>query len=66
MEKIGAAADQAANLTRQLLSFSRRRAVQSEVLDLNAAVSNFEKLCHPIMGDAIELVTDLDAEAGPY
>jgi two-component system, cell cycle sensor histidine kinase and response regulator CckA len=63
VEKIGAAADQAANLTRQLLSFSRRRAVQSEVFDLNTAVSNFEKLCYPIMGDAIELVTDLDAEA---
>jgi hypothetical protein len=63
VEKIGAAADQAANLTRQLLSFSRRRAVQSEVLDLNVAVSNFEKLCHPIISDAIELVTELEADA---
>jgi PAS domain S-box-containing protein len=64
VEKIGVAADQAANLTRQLLSFSRRRAVQSQVLDLNAAVSNFEKLCRPIIGDAIELVTKLDSNVG--
>jgi len=62
VEKIGAAADQAANLTRQLLSFSRRRPVQSQVLDLNAAVLNFEKLCHPIIGDSIELMTDLDEQ----
>jgi len=62
VEKIAAAADQAASLTRQLLSFSRRRPVQTEVMDLNAAISNFEKLCHPILGDAIELATELDAE----
>jgi two-component system cell cycle sensor histidine kinase/response regulator CckA len=63
VEKIAAAADQAASLTRQLLSFSRRRPVQTEVVDLNTAITNFEKLCHPILGDAIELATELDAES---
>ncbi len=62
--KIQAAADQATNLTRQLLSFSRQRAAGSQVLDLNTAIVNFEKLCQPILGDAIELVARLDTEAG--
>ncbi len=64
VEKISAAADQAANLTRQLLSFSRRRAVESQVVDLNAAIANFEKLCFPIIGDAIELITSLEDHLG--
>jgi PAS domain S-box-containing protein len=63
VEKIQAAADQATNLTRQLLSFSRQRAAGSQVLDLNAAVVNFEKLCQPILGDAIELAVNLDTQA---
>ena len=60
VEKIEAAAGQAANLTRQLLSFSRRRVFQAEVVDLNAVIRNFQKLCLPIIGVDVELVTKLD------
>ena len=60
VEKIGTAADQAANLTRQLLSFSRRRMLHPEVVDLNVAVANFGKMCHPIIREDVELVTKLD------
>jgi signal transduction histidine kinase len=35
-----------------------------QVLNLNAAISNFEKLCHPIIRDAIKLVIKLDVLAG--
>ena len=33
-------------------------------MDLNSAISNFEKLCYPIIGDGIELVSKLDAQVG--
>jgi PAS domain S-box-containing protein len=64
VETILVAVDQAVDLTRQLLSFCRPRAVQLQVLNLNAAISNFEKLCHPIIRDAIKLVIKLDVLAG--
>jgi CheY-like chemotaxis protein/nitrogen-specific signal transduction histidine kinase len=64
VEKIETAAGQAANLTRQLLSFSRRRVFQPEVVDLNAVVTNFQKMCLPIIGEDVELVTKLDPLAG--
>ena len=64
VEKIETAAGQAANLTRQLLSFSRRRVFQPEVVDLNAVVTNFQKMCLPIIGEDLELVTKLDPLAG--
>jgi CheY-like chemotaxis protein len=64
VEKIETAAGQAANLTRQLLSFSRRRVFQPEVVDLNAVVTNFQKMCLPIIGEDVQLVTKLDPLAG--
>ncbi len=64
IEKIETAAGQAANLTRQLLSFSRRRVFQPEVVDLNTAVANFQKLCLPIIGVNVELITRLDPSLG--
>ena len=64
IEKIETAAGQAANLTRQLLSFSRRRVFQPEVVDLNAVITNFQKLCLPIIGVNVELVTRLDPALG--
>ncbi len=64
IEKIETAAGQAANLTRQLLSFSRRRVFQPEVVNLNAVVTNFQKMCLPIIGVDVELVTLLDPAVG--
>ena len=64
VEKIETAAGQAANLTRQLLSFSRRRVFQPEVVDLNTVVANFQKLCLPIIGVDVELVSRLDPLLG--
>jgi len=64
IEKIETAAGQAANLTRQLLSFSRRRVFQPAVVDLNAVVANFQKLCLPIIGVDVELITRLDPALG--
>ena len=37
---------------------------QPEVVDLNAVVTNFQKMCLPIIGENLELVTKLDPQAG--
>jgi PAS domain S-box-containing protein len=54
-EKIRHAAERAAGLTRQLLVFSRRQAVQMVVLDLNAEVREMEKMLRRLIGENIEL-----------
>jgi len=53
------AANRGANLTRQLLAFSRRRVVQTLVLDLNDRVKEVSKLLRPLMGDDVEVVMNL-------
>ena len=56
VEEIRRAAERAAALTRQLLIFSRREAVRPEVLDLNAVVSELDRLLRRVLGDHVELV----------
>ena len=53
------AGDHAAALTRQLLAFSRRQAVQPGHLDLNLVVSNLARLLRRLIGEDIELTLDL-------
>lgn len=55
-QQIAKAADRAASLTRQLLIFSRRQATQPRVLDLNAAVSEMEKLLKRLVREDINFV----------
>jgi PAS domain S-box-containing protein len=60
VEAIRQAAEQATALTKQLLAFSRRRALQPETLDLNEVVSQMDKLLRRLIGADVELVTVLD------
>jgi two-component system cell cycle sensor histidine kinase/response regulator CckA len=53
--QIGLAADRAANLTRQLLTFSRRQILQPKNLDLNEVVSNMTKMLRRLLGEDITL-----------
>src|SRR6185369_14674834 len=50
------AASRAADLTRQLLTFSRKQVIAPKVLDLNDALSGTEKMLRRILGADIELV----------
>jgi signal transduction histidine kinase len=58
------AARRASGLTRQLLAFSRRQVVEPKVLDLNAAVADSEKLLGRLLGEDVELTTDLAPSLG--
>jgi signal transduction histidine kinase len=55
LKEICAAAERAANLTRQLLTFSRKQLMRPQVLDLGAAVGNVIRLLHRIIGEDIAL-----------
>jgi PAS domain S-box-containing protein len=54
----------AASLTKQLLAFSRSDAIQPAVLDLNDVVSGIERMLRRIIGEDIELLTELSESLG--
>ena len=64
VEEILKAAERAAALTRQLLSFSRGQILAPEVLDLNLVVSDTLKMLRLLVGDGIELATIQQADLG--
>ena len=59
VEQIQFAAERAARLTRQLLTFARRDTIKTESLDLNAIVSDVHNLLSRTIGEHIDLVVDL-------
>ncbi len=63
-EEIRRAADRAAGLTRQLLAFSRQQVLQPRVVDVNAVVSGVEKMLRRLIGEDVELVTELQPALG--
>jgi two-component system, cell cycle sensor histidine kinase and response regulator CckA len=64
VEEIGKAADRAASLTRQLLALSRRQVLQPQILDLNAVLTDIKKMLWRIIGEDIELISQLDPDLG--
>ena len=62
-EAIQQASDRATTLTRQLLAFSRRQLLELKIVDVNAIVSDMERLLRPLIGETIELAARLADEA---
>ncbi len=54
-EEIQKAAVRAADLTRQLLAFSRQQVLAPKVLDVDALVTNLEKMLRRLIGEDVEL-----------
>jgi signal transduction histidine kinase/ActR/RegA family two-component response regulator len=55
IEQAYQAAERAANLTRQLLTFSRRQPIQRKDLDLNEVVANMTRMLQRLIGEHIAL-----------
>jgi two-component system, cell cycle sensor histidine kinase and response regulator CckA len=63
-EQILRAGERAADLTRQLLSFSRRQILEPKVLNINVQVKSVEKMLARLIGEHITLVTRLADDIG--
>jgi len=61
VKQIQLAAERAALLTHQLLSFARREVVQTRALSLNSAITRMEQILRRAIGEQIELVISLAA-----
>ena len=62
--EIRRAAGNAASLTQQLLTFSRRQIIKPRPMDLNQVVSEIERLVQRLVGEDIEVITVLDPSLG--
>jgi len=64
VEEIRRAGERASSLTRQLLAFSRKQVLQPIVLNLNVVIAGLENMLQRVIGEDIELRTELDAQLG--
>lgn len=55
LRKIKAAANRAASLTKQLLTFSRQQVVYPRIIDLNTIVRNMEEMMRRLVGDDVSI-----------
>jgi PAS domain S-box-containing protein len=71
LKQIFDAGERAANLTRQLLAFSRKQVIQPRPLNLNEIISNMTTMLHRVLGEHISLqfnyaagLPNIDADVG--
>jgi two-component system cell cycle sensor histidine kinase/response regulator CckA len=62
--EINKAAERAAELTKQLLMFSRQQLVEPKVLELNEVIEDMQKMLRRLLGEHIELVYRRENELG--
>ncbi|MEW5801837.1 MAG: PAS domain S-box protein [bacterium] len=65
LNQVRLAVGRAANLTRQLLLFSRRQPMEFNPLDLNRLIENLLKMLHRLIGEDITIITTLEPELWP-
>ena len=64
LEEIRGAGEQCANLTSQLLAFSRKQVRRRQPMDLNRLIVESQGVFQRVMGDDVELRTSLTPELG--
>src|SRR5215213_65562 len=64
LDEILKATGQAANLTQQLLAFARKQLIEPHVLNLNDLILNLEKLLRRLIGEDVELITQVAPDLG--
>lgn len=65
LSEIRNAAKRAADLTRQLLAFSRKQIIEPKRIDLSQLIGNLQKLLARIIGEDVHLQVDLDSALPP-
>ncbi|MHB8066917.1 MAG: ATP-binding protein [Desulfobaccales bacterium] len=63
-EEVMKAADQGAALTKKLLAFSRKQILQPRLIDLNAIVTDMDKMLRRLLGEDLDLETYYAANLG--
>lgn len=64
MTEVRNAGDRAADLTRQLLAFSRKQLLQPRVLDLNVVIQDTNKMLRRLIGEDIDLQVKVSDQLG--
>ncbi len=64
LSEIRRAAEKGVGLTHRLLAFSGQPGFQPEVLNLNTLIAKDERMFRQVIGERIELVTNLDSSLG--
>jgi len=64
LDEVRGAADRAADLTRQLLAFGRRQALEQHVVDLNGIVRETYQLLARLLGEDVAVDLQLEPELG--
>src|SRR5208337_1749042 len=62
--QIRKAAERAADLTAQLLAFSRKQVLQPRIMQLNGIVAGMETVLRRVIGEDVERVTTLPPSTG--
>jgi PAS domain S-box-containing protein len=65
VQEIKHTAERAANLTRQLLTFSRRQIVEPRVINANEILIDMDRMFRRLIGEDIEMVTLLEEKLWP-
>ncbi len=65
LDQIARAGERASHLTSQLLTFSRKQIISPKVVNVNNIIKDTEKMLRRLIGEDIEIITELDENALP-